>query len=77
MGKPARLSAINLQTLGGRRFILAAGAGVMTTALQWFGKLDPAGMAYSATIAATVAAYITGNVQENKHNVMAGKVDPK
>ena len=64
---------MNLQSYGGRRFLLALGAGLMTTLLQWFGKLDAAGMAYTATIAATVAAYITGNVQENKHNVMAGK----
>lgn len=64
---------MNLASYGGRRFILALGAGVMTTALQWFGKLDPAGMAYTATIGATVAAYITGNVFENKHNVQAPK----
>lgn len=64
---------MNLQNYGGRRFLLAAGAGVMTTLLQWFGKLDPAGMAYGLTIGSTVAAYITGNVQENKHNVQAGK----
>ncbi|NVO05650.1 MAG: hypothetical protein HXX19_06785, partial [Rhodoferax sp.] len=57
---------------GGRRFLLAVGSGVATTALQWFGKLDPQGMAYGITIGATVAAYITGNVQENKHNVQAG-----
>lgn len=64
---------MNFQSYGGRRFLIAVGAGIATTLLQWFGKLDHAGMAYTATIAATVAAYITGNVQENKHNVMAGK----
>ncbi len=64
---------MNLQDYGGRRFLLAVGVGVMTTLLQWFGKLDPAGMAYGLTIGSTVAAYITGNVQENKHNVQAGK----
>lgn len=66
---------LNLATLGGRRFILALGAGLATTLLQWFGKLDPAGMAYTATVGATVAAFITGNVIENKHNVMADKQD--
>lgn len=66
---------MNLQRLGGRRFILAAGAGIMTSALQWFGKLDPQGMAYGITIGATVAAYITGNVQESKNILQAGKND--
>lgn len=46
---------------------MAVGAGVMSTALQWFGKLDPSGMAYASVIAATVAAYITGNVIESKN----------
>ena len=55
---------MNLDTIGGRRFILTVGVGVGTTALQWFGKLDIAGMAYTATISATVAAYITGNVYQ-------------
>lgn len=59
---------MNFTKWGGRRFLLAAGAGVMTTLLQWFGKLDQGGTAYAATIAATVAAYITGNVIENKNN---------
>lgn len=52
---------MNFTTIGGRRFFLTVGAGLATTLLQWFGKLDPAGMAYTATIGATVAAYITGN----------------
>lgn len=64
---------MNFQHYGGRRFLLALSAGIATTFLQWFGKLDPAGNAYMLTVAATVAAYITGNVQENKHNVQAGK----
>ena len=57
---------MNFAKFGGRRFILAVGAGVMSTALQWFGKLEPSGTAYAAVIAATVAAYITGNVMEGK-----------
>lgn len=64
---------MNLQTLGGRRFLLAAGAGVVTSVLQAWGKLDPAGYSYFATISATVAAYITGNVQEHKFTVQAGQ----
>lgn len=64
---------MNFDTFGGRRFILAVGAGIMTTLLQWFGKLDPSGAAYGLTIGATVAAYITGNVVDNKNNINAEK----
>jgi len=64
---------MNLQAYGGRRFLLALGAGLATTFLQFVGKLDPAGNTYMLTIIATVGAYITGNVMENKHNVQAGK----
>lgn len=66
---------MNMARLGGRRFILALGAGLMTTALQWFGKLDPAGMAYVAVIVGTVGAYITGNVLETKHSLQFGGKD--
>jgi hypothetical protein len=53
-----------IEAIGGRRFLLAAGAGLMTGLLQWFGKLDIQGTAYGLTIGATVAAYITGNVTQ-------------
>lgn len=53
---------------GGRRFLLALGAGLATSLLQWFGKLDQGGTAYAATIACTVAAYITGNVIAAKND---------
>ena len=53
---------MNLFSFGGRRFLLTIGAGLVTACLQWFGKLDPAGMAYSAVLIGTVGAYIAGNV---------------
>jgi hypothetical protein len=53
-----------IDQFGGRRFLLALGAGVGTTALQWFGKLDAAGSTYAVVIVGTVAAYITGNTSE-------------
>jgi hypothetical protein len=53
-----------IETSGGRRFVMAMGAGIATTGLQWFGKLDPAGSTYAMVIIGTVAAYITGNTAQ-------------
>ena len=49
---------------GGRRFVLSIGAGLTTTALQWFGKLDPLGNTYAWVIIGTVGAYIVGNTAQ-------------
>lgn len=53
-----------LESAGGRRFVMAIGAGVVATVLQWFGKLDAAGTAYAMIVLGTVAAYITGNTAQ-------------
>jgi len=55
-----------IETAGGRRFLLTLGAGIVTSALQYLGKLDANGSTYQTVIIATVAAYITGNVAQ-KH----------
>jgi hypothetical protein len=55
---------MNLDTIGGRRFLLTLGCGAVTALLQYLGKLDPAGTTYSLVTIATVAAYITGNVAQ-------------
>ena len=62
-----------IETSGGRRFIMAMGAGVTTSVLQWFGKLDPAGTTYAMVIIGTVAAYITGNTVQKRSDSAAAK----
>jgi hypothetical protein len=53
-----------IETSGGRRFVLAMGAGITTTVLQWFGKLDPAGNTYMLVVIGVVGAYIAGNTAQ-------------
>lgn len=57
---------MNLNTFGGRKFLMTLGCGVATTLLQFFGKLDAAGNAYTFVIIGTVGVYITGNVAQKK-----------
>jgi hypothetical protein len=57
---------MNFINIGGRRFVVTIGAGIMTTLLQWYGKLDPAGTTYGLVIAATVGAYIAGGTMDNR-----------
>jgi len=53
-----------IEQSGGRRFLLSVMAGVSATALQWFGKLDPAGTTYGLLMAGCVGAYIAGNTTQ-------------
>lgn len=48
-----------IENTGGRRFIMAMGAGISCTVLVWFGKITPE--VFQWTVLGTVAAYITGN----------------
>jgi hypothetical protein len=41
--------------------VLTVGAGLVTSVLQWFGKLDPAGSTFALVIGVTVGTYISGN----------------
>jgi hypothetical protein len=50
---------MNLERIGGRRFMLTVATQVSVTALVWFGKISDD--VYSIVVLATVAAYITGN----------------
>jgi hypothetical protein len=53
-----------IESFGGRRFVLTVGAGLVTSLLQWFGKLDPAGNTFALVIGITVGSYITGNTMQ-------------
>lgn len=50
---------MNLETIGGRRFLLTVATQVSVTLLVWFSKISDD--VYSVVVLATVAAYITGN----------------
>lgn len=53
-----------IEAVGGRRYLLVLLTGLSTTALQWAGKLDPAGSTYALVIVGIVGAYITGNTAQ-------------
>jgi len=55
---------MNFDTIGGRRFLMAMGAGISCTVLVWFGKID--GNIFRDVVIATVAAYIVGNTWQKK-----------
>jgi len=55
---------VNLETFGGRRFLMTMGCGMATTLLQYVGKLDPAGSTYALVVIGTVGAYIAGNTTQ-------------
>lgn len=55
---------MNFDNYGGRRFLITLGCGMATTALQFLGKLDPAGSTYALVIVGTVGAFIAGNTTE-------------
>lgn len=54
---------MNLQSLGGRRFILTMLTGATVSLLVYFGKIDSA--TYFLVTISTVGAYITANVYES------------
>jgi hypothetical protein len=64
-----------MENSGGRRFILAMGAGITTTFLQWNEKLDAAGNTYMMTVLGTVGAYIAANTIQKRNESTTTKMD--
>jgi len=62
-----------IDKIGGRKFVLTAGCGMVTAILQAMGKLDPGGSSYVLVIGGTVSAYITGNVFQKKNAGQSGE----
>ena len=58
-----------LEVSGGRRFVMAMGAGITTSVLQWFNKLDPAGSTYAMVIIGTVGSYLAANTLQKKNDI--------
>lgn len=53
---------MNINTLGGRRFLITLGCGIACTGLVFFSKID--GYIFRDIIIATVGAYIVGNTYQ-------------
>ena len=57
---------MDITSLGGRKFILSVGCGIVSSILLWFGKLDANN--YTMLIGFTIGAYITGGTIDNIKN---------
>jgi hypothetical protein len=53
-----------INSLGGRKFLITIGCGVVTTILVWFGKID--GTTYTAVILGTVGVYLAANAYQSR-----------
>jgi len=53
---------MNIESYGGRRFIMTMGFGVIATILLWFGKIS--GSEFVTLITLTVVPYIGFNTQQ-------------
>lgn len=61
-----------LENIGGRRFLMAMGAGVTATVLVWFAKIS--GDVYQWIVLGTVGVYVAGNTAQK---VLPGQKAPE
>ena len=61
-----------IESVGGRRFLMAMGAGITATVLVWFAKIS--GDVYQWIVLGTVGAYIVGNTAQK---VLPGQKAPE
>jgi len=64
LSKDAGKKIMIIDNLGGRRFLLTLGCGVVTSLLCCYGKISD--QVYATVIIATVGAYIAGNLAQKK-----------
>lgn len=58
-----------MSAVGGRRFFLSLGAGIVTTILSWYAKITPE--IYRDVILGTVGIYIAGNTFQKNTQIRA------
>lgn len=58
-----------LRALGGRRFFMCLGCGIVTTILVWFSKIDP--NVYQNLIGWTVGVYVAGDTAQRIKEAVA------
>jgi hypothetical protein len=64
-----------LDKYGGRRFLLAVGALVISSFMLWFGKIDQQVYGYLCFL--TYGAYISGNVFQKKIEAATNVTSPQ
>lgn len=56
------IKRIDYDAIGGRRFVMAMGCGIVSTVLVWFGKLT--GTEFQMIVLGTVGIYVAGNTTQ-------------
>jgi hypothetical protein len=63
---------MNFNTIGGRKFFLTLGCGLVSTVLLWYGKLTSSDFVMLSGF--TIGAYITGGTIENVKTNKEGNI---
>lgn len=60
-----------IENLGGRRFLMASGCGIVCTILVWFGKISD--QVFATVVLGTVAVYTSGNTYQKTKEPANGR----